>query len=254
MQRDNHIARGIELHEKGWTLEAINEFKNALKVAPHSSQCYDNLATVYAENGQLLEALHAYNQSLRLDPDNIFALHNLGCFLSNYGSRLAAHCFKSAFTADPEFFESRFNFGLCLAAEDKHEKAVNQFLKALEVSPDDEDIRFHLALSYFCLEKYPLAIKELKAILKTNDQHVEAWHSLGQSYQEQGFVDEAINAFTKTLAIEKERVDSILALASLIKSKNRHKEALALIKRAKLLDPKKTSDFLELDENEWPEI
>src|SRR5580658_4364439 len=97
-----HNSRGIELAEKGWLDEAINEFKSAINNTPNCVQSYDNLATAYADKGYLLLALNAYTKALSLEPENPFALHNLGCFLSNHGKSLAIKCFKEASKLEPE--------------------------------------------------------------------------------------------------------------------------------------------------------
>ncbi len=112
-----HNSRGIELAEKGWLDEAINEFNSAISNTPNCAQSHDNLATAYADKGRLIEALKAYTKALDLEPENPFALHNLGCFLSNHGKNLAMRCFKDAAKLEPELYEARFNLGLCLAAD-----------------------------------------------------------------------------------------------------------------------------------------
>lgn len=242
-----HNLRGIDLAERGWLDEAINEFKHAIKNAPHSAHSYDNLASVYADKGALFEALSSYTKALELEPDNPIALHNLGCFLSNHGNRLAAKCFKRAFTNDPELYEARFNYGLCFAAEEKHEQAIAQFEKALALNEDSET-RFHLALSLMALEHYPVAIKELLKVVKVEQNNDQAWYNLGLSYQEQGFLEEATHALTKAIVINGAHVEAVLSLASLLARLERKKEAKALVKRAHSLDQKRTEEFVASDE------
>ena len=45
---DEHNSRGIELADRGWLDEAINEFNRAIELDP-TRPAHDNLATVYAE-------------------------------------------------------------------------------------------------------------------------------------------------------------------------------------------------------------
>jgi tetratricopeptide (TPR) repeat protein len=242
-----HNLRGIDLAERGWLDEAINEFKHAIKNAPNSAHSYDNLASVYADKGELLDALTSYVKAIELEPESPIALHNLGCFLSNHGNRLAARCFKNAFTVDPELYEARFNYGLCFAAEEKHEQAVAQFEKALHLN-DDNETRFYLALSLIALEKHAAAIKELLKVVRSDKDNDQAWFHLGTSYQEQGFLDEAVNALTKAIIVNPQHTEAVLALASLLKRLDRDKEAKSLVKRAHSLDQKRTEEFVAHDE------
>lgn len=243
-----HNSRGIDLAERGWLDEAINEFKNAIKSAPNSAQGYDNLATAYADKGELLCALSSYTKALSLEPDNPVALHNLGCFLSNHGNQLAAKCFKNAFTLEPDLYEARFNLGLCLAAEDKHEQALFQFEAALSQNYHDQDARFQLALSLIALGKHNKAIKELLTVVKANKQNDQAWFFLGGSFEELGFLEEATNAYSSCVTINAHHLDAILALASILQRLDRSQESRAFVKRALKLDAKRSKEFIAQDE------
>jgi len=243
-----HNSRGIDLAERGWLDEAIKEFKNAVLYAPDFAQSYDNLATAYADKGDLFNALDSYTKALSLDPENPIALHNLGCFLSNHGNDLAIKCFRHAVKIDPELYEARFNLGLCLAAEDKHEKAITQFEQALLFNEHDLEARLHLALSLIALTKHSMAIKELLKIVKIAPKHEQAWFHLGTSYEEQGFLEEAVNALTKSISLNADNIDAYLALASLLYRLDRKSEGRAIVKRAMSLDPKKTEEFITCDE------
>lgn len=243
-----HNSRGIDLAERGWLDEAIREFKIAVNAAPDFAQGYDNLATAHADKGELFEALAAYAQALALDPENPIALHNLGCFLSNHGNKLATQCFKHAIKADPDLYEARYNLGLCFAAEDNHEKAIAQFEEALACNDHDQEARFQLALSFIALEKYAQAIKEILKLTKINPEHEQAWFFLATSYEAQGFLLEAVNAFAKAITLDKNHIEAHLGLASLLFRLERSKEAIGLIKRAMNLDPKLTEEFIANDE------
>ena len=243
-----HNSRGIKLADRGWLDEAINEFKNAISVAPHLAQAYDNLGTVYADKGDLLAALTSYTQALSLEPNNSCALHNLGCFISNHANQLAARCFQNAFKLEPELYESRFNLGLCLAQEEQHEQALAHFEYALSQSEQDPEIRYHLALSLIELGNNIRAIKELRHVTHEQDKNDAAWYNLANCYVQQGFLEEAEIAYTKAIALNSQHIDAILALASLLKSLKRNKESKLLVKRALRLDKKYTESVIAHDE------
>lgn len=238
-----HNLRGIDLIKRGWIDEAINEFKNAIKNAPELADGYDNLASAYARKGKLLDALFSYTKALELEPESPIATYNLGCFLSSYAHQLAAKCFKIAYKNDPDMFEARFNYGYYLAEDNKHEEAINHFQTIL-TKHEDQDTRFHLALSLISLEKYPQAIKELLRVVKNDKDHQQAWYYLGLSFDEQGFIQEAVNAFSKAINLNNKDIEALLALALILLNLNRKKEAKSLFKRAFLLDQKRTEDFL----------
>ena len=84
-QSDEHNARGIELADRGWLDEAVNEFTKAIELDPDSAHAYDNLATVFAEKGRFIDALEAYLKAVRLEPQNPNTHHYLASFLSSRG-------------------------------------------------------------------------------------------------------------------------------------------------------------------------
>lgn len=243
-----HNLRGLDLAERGWIDEAINEFQNAIKNAPDFVEGYDNLGMCYADKGRLMDALTAYTKALALEPENPVVLHNLGCFLSNFGSQLAATCFKSAFTIEPDFHEAHFNLGLCLAAEEKHHEAIAEFDAALTDDHFDYEVRFQRALSLIAIGNNSLAIKELMAIVKHDKKHDQAWFFLGASLEDQGFLQEAKNAFSTAIKENPTHLDAILSLASLLMRLDLPREARALVKRADALDHQRTKEFVAEDE------
>src|SRR5260370_35138003 len=67
---DEHNSRGIELADRGWLDEPINEFKKAIDLDPDSAHAHDNLATVYAEKKLFRDALSEYLTAIRLRPNS----------------------------------------------------------------------------------------------------------------------------------------------------------------------------------------
>jgi tetratricopeptide (TPR) repeat protein len=244
-----HNSRGIELAERGWLDEAIIEFKHAITNNPECAQSYDNLASAYADKGDLLAALCHYAKALSMEPDNPCALHNLGCFLVNHGHNMAVMSFKRANRIEPDFYESRYNLGLCLAQEGKHEQAISHFESVLVDGVDEAEIRFQLALSLIELGHNARAIKELRKVVDINKEHEAAWLCLGQCYVEQGFLLEAEKSFTKTLLLNPLNIDAVLSLASLLAQLNRSKESKSLCKKACRLDKKYAQDYIAADEH-----
>lgn len=241
-------SRGIELAERGWLDEAIIQFKRAIAMTPNDCEGYDNLATVYADKGELLQALVSYVKALNLDPENTCALHNLGCFLSNHANQLAMSCFKSAYRLEPDFYESRFNLGLILASEEKHEQAISHFEAALSLSDNDPEIRYNLALSLIELNFNARAIRELNEVVREQEQNDAAWYQLGHCYHLQGFIEQAEASYVKAIKMNPKNIEAILGLASLLKSKKCHREARTWAKRAIKLDKKQALDAIALDE------
>lgn len=248
IRADKHNSLGIELANRGWFDEATKEFNQAIANMPDYSDAYDNVASVYCDKKDYLKALEAYAKALALEPNNPYILHNIGCFLSNHAEELAKKCFTEASQLDDDLYESNFNLGLCFVSEDKHQEAIIEFEKALNKNNQDTEVRLHLALSLMSIKKFVQAIKELRTIIQSENNHDEAWYNLGICYNEKGFLEEAYKSFSHALKINPQRIDVMLSLASLLIRQKKTKEAKTLIKKSKELNLSEAIQFMEQDE------
>lgn len=70
--------KGVMLSELNRTAEAEQTFKSLSEDFPELSDPYNNLAVLYASQGELTLALQALQAALRNDPRNAMARENLG--------------------------------------------------------------------------------------------------------------------------------------------------------------------------------
>jgi tetratricopeptide (TPR) repeat protein len=97
-----------------------------------------------------------------------------------------------------------FNFGLALAAADRHEEAIQQFEKAYAISANDEDTLY----------------------------------SYAQSLEALGRVEDAVTKYREALAVNKKAVSTNDRLASILLRQGKDREALACWRQALAEDPK----------------
>ena len=109
----------------------------------------------------------------------------------------------SACAADKAFREkqargSRDRGEMYLAAN-QNSKALEQFLKALEIYPDDPNLHYDLALTYDMKGALDKTEYHLKEAIKLKPDYSDAYNYLGFVYFSQGKVDEAIKYYHKAL-------------------------------------------------------
>jgi len=78
-------------------------------------------------------------------------------------------------------------------------KALEQFLKALEMNPDDPYLQYDLALTYDMKGVLDKAADHLKKAIELKPDYSDAYNYLGFVYFRQGRVYEAIEAYNKAL-------------------------------------------------------
>lgn len=72
-----YLVRAKEFQNKGDSQGAIKEIRDALKLAPNSSDCHTLAGEVYLQLKQNTMAKIHFNQALKVNPDNVAALEGL---------------------------------------------------------------------------------------------------------------------------------------------------------------------------------
>jgi Flp pilus assembly protein TadD len=75
---DDHIAKAIECLNENKIDEAIQEYKNALKIDPADATALTGLGQALDELGDFAEAIKSYKKALRSNPRDVIAHSGLG--------------------------------------------------------------------------------------------------------------------------------------------------------------------------------
>ena len=246
-QSDEHNSRGIELADRGWLDEAINEFRKAIDLDPSSAHAHDNLATVYAEKKLFQEALREYLLALSLEPESATAHYNLACFLSAHGPDMAVEEYRHAIELDPDYPDAHLNLGLAHADEGRIEEALAELQIAIRLAPDDPLPRHELAALMMDEGDYREAIGQLKEVVRLDAASFDAFLDLGICYAQKGFYAEAERAYQKARALKVEDLLLDYNLAALYSLWDRIPEALEALARALAQDAAKVRSWLQSD-------
>jgi tetratricopeptide (TPR) repeat protein len=244
---DAHNARGIELADRGWLDQAIQEFQKAIELDPSSAHAHDNLATVYSEKKLWRDALQEYLTALRLEPDSATAHYNLACFLASHGPEMAVAEYEEAIREDPEYPDAHLNLALTLADQERLDDAKRELRRAIELAPKDAFPRHELAAILMDEGDFRAAIGQLNEVTRLEKGNFEAWLDLGICYAQKGFYAEAERAYEAARAIQPEDLLLDYDTAALYALWGRPAEALAALRRAMATDPAKVRGWLQSD-------
>ena len=65
--------------------EAIDSFKQLLKINPHYAEAYNNMGVALKDKGDPEAAIDSYKQALNINPDYAEAYYNMGVALKDKG-------------------------------------------------------------------------------------------------------------------------------------------------------------------------
>ncbi len=136
---------------------------------PGNPIAWNYLGFAYGNLGRHREAIEAYREAVRLEPDNARAYRSLGkgyLWLGKY--KEAAASLKQAIRLNPDSAMAYCDLGSAYSGLSLHKEAVEAYKQAIRLEPDDPVAHVNLGLIYFedlgdkrsALEEYKI-LKEL---------------------------------------------------------------------------------------------
>lgn len=172
LKLDNHalnayLLLGELFYLDGNTSGAYQAYRNAVLIDPNSKLAQDNLAkmTLAAEDEQInpinklldegmaeqnpakvQEAYRQINEYLEQHPESLIALNIKGNIIGRGMGRLdeAIKIYEQVLAKDPTFASSWENMGIAYAIQQKFDKAQACLERALQLSPDNDNIKYNL--------------------------------------------------------------------------------------------------------------
>jgi len=153
----------------GFYKDAIEAFKQAIRIDPDDADARYNLGVAYSGLGLYREAIEAYKQAIRIDPDNTNAHDNLGVAYVQLGFyKDAIEAFKQAIRIDPDNTNAHGNLGVAYVHLGFYKDAIEAFKQAIRIDPDYANAHGGLGYAYFLIGDRNSALNEYK-ILKELD-------------------------------------------------------------------------------------
>jgi tetratricopeptide (TPR) repeat protein len=242
-----HNNMGQALLKQGMVNEAVDHYRKLLKLYPSEAVTHKCLALALFEQGRIAESISHLQTSLRLRPNYASGYFNLGKIYFKQGqTKKAAKCYLEAIRLRPDFPEAHNNLGILLLKEGKLRMAVSYFRKALEQKND-------YAPALENLEKVRLAqnaAKEKQAQimdkLSRNSGDAALYLKLGDLYQEQGELTEALKNYQKAFSLRPNSLPAIKKLAIGHAMNGGYDKAIELLNKLILLKPDDTAPYIYL--------
>jgi tetratricopeptide (TPR) repeat protein len=202
--------------------EAVNKFREGIKLEPNDPGLYSNLAVSLANLRKFDEADEAINKAIQLLPADktlpetktkiadmrqIDQLARANTILSegdslyksqDYAGALKKYEAALPLVTGPKQAVIHAALARCYAGLNNSEKAVAAYRKAMEVAPDDVNYRNSLANYYLKEKRYEYALN-LYADQGASGQADQALFNLGMSLSKQGNTEVAELAFEKAI-------------------------------------------------------
>ena len=156
---------------------------DVIATRPDNWRGHCELGRALADEGALTEAIEAYREAIRIRPVYPIGHYDLGNALQDAGRmEEAAKEFRTAIAQRPRYPQAHINLGNALASLGRHEEAVKRYKEALRYRPKSVRARYNMANSLRDLHRYQEAIAYCKEVLELNPNHDRALNTLGLTY------------------------------------------------------------------------
>jgi hypothetical protein len=114
----------------------------------------------------------------------------------------ALYHFTRSAALRPDLSETRNNLGLALSTKRRYGEAIDQFVKALRISPTDPRIQLNLANALIAVGRFEEAGTIYEALLRVQPENPALLNNVGVTLHRRGQKEEAIVLFRRAIAID----------------------------------------------------
>ncbi|NLG83010.1 MAG: tetratricopeptide repeat protein [Firmicutes bacterium] len=203
-----HLMKGVCLLRIGGKdplAEALESFKEAVRIQPDSPAAHRLLALTHAALGEAEEARKEYETAVRLAPDDAQVRFELGMLLVNMGRPAEAVPYlEKAAALGPKAPEYPWALGMTYKKMKKYAEAIATLEKAATLATGRMKAGILSDLGTVHAEKkdYKSAIACYERALKESPEFAPAHYNLACAYARQGKVAEAIKALAKAIELD----------------------------------------------------
>jgi tetratricopeptide (TPR) repeat protein len=233
-----HNDLGMALDREGRTGEAIAEYREALRINSGYAEASNNLGLALSHQGRTPEAIAQFRRAIEINPDYPDPHSNLGNLLRQQGQIAEAIAqYREALRINPDFADAHNNLGIALVQQGHVEDAISQYHEALRIDPSDADAHNNLGNALRQQGQTGEAIAEYREAVRINPRSALAHRNLGNALFQQGQIDEAVAQYREAIAINPADAETHNNLGFALFKQGQIGEAIAEYRRALQIDP-----------------
>ena len=247
--RDNIMARislGNALLQAGQINEAMEQYREVLRLDPNQAHANLDLGVALAMTGQLQEATNCFARALRNRPDWSGTHLNLGRALFELGdfSGALTH-YAEAVRLDSNAVVAFTSLAGDLSARGKSDEAMRYYLEALRFNPVDAEAHYHLGLEWLQRGRIDEAIGQFQEVIRLKPDYADAHNNLGIALGRKDQTGEAISQYREAIRLKPDYAEAHNNLGTALGRIGETAEAISQFQEAIRLKP----DYAEAHNN-----
>jgi tetratricopeptide (TPR) repeat protein len=185
---------------------ALVEMRELMKRNVLNSENLTTFGWLWSLMGRQDDAISAYRKAIKLDPDNVAARFNLASILAD--KRLMEEATAElrnateAHPGDSRNADFRTRLGIILREQGKLDESIAEFVKSIDLFPDDVRFRVLLGETLGWQGRSDEAIAELQKALELDPRGVGARKVLGATLRDERRFDDALVELRRAIELE----------------------------------------------------
>ena len=199
------------------------------------------LAKAFIKAGHLVRAQEYLSKNqglLASDPGLGATINQLGvAWMARQETEKAVIQFRRSTQVSPDLIDARLNLGLALQSQGKLDEAILNYRHIVRSIPDHIDAHFNLGMALRLQDNWRAAMAHLEQALKLNPDHVSALYNLAVILQSQKRTNEAISHYRRLIELDPDNAEAHNNLGNALDSQNKFDEAIHHYRQALLFRP-----------------
>jgi len=191
---DVYYRWGLEDVQQGFPQDALESFKQAIKLNPNFIKAYLGLGDAHVSLREYAKAAGDYGKVISMRPDKArlayFKRGEINFLLGQLQQAMAD--FQSAIEIDPNYADAHMSLGNTFFKLKSYEQAIAYYDRVLEANPDRDLAAFRRGRSYYILKEFPEAIRDFSYAIDLQPSNVEAYYYRGLAYSQPSIADETL--------------------------------------------------------------
>src|SRR5438132_10298827 len=175
------VGLGMAYYARGNYDDAVKAFLKGVDLDPTDARCYKFLSRAYDSSpSQADEVIERFRRFAELQPNNGRALYYYAMSLWKgkraQDSSLDLHQIESllskSLALDPQLAEAHLQLGNLYSDQNKHARAIPQYVRALELNSDLADAHYRLGQAYVRTGEKDRAQQQFQVYRRLREQHL----------------------------------------------------------------------------------
>jgi tetratricopeptide (TPR) repeat protein len=211
----------ILLRARGEFTEATKFQQMAVNEHPKWGLMRRNLGSALIQEKRPTEAIEAFREAVRLDPNDLEAKFNMGLVYSEYlggkdNLEEAARHFQELIQKQPGFVEAHFSLGNAYYRLGKMDEAAQAYNRTLQLAPNHAKAANNLASIFSSRKQIPEAIALYKRAMVADPTYIESGRNLAEALTASGSYAEAAQVWRELITRKGDDLQSIFRLSWLL--------------------------------------